>query len=352
VELAPLRGRWLELGSRVVAADPDWSTALLQELPGEGRPHVVAFERDGTVDALAVGNVRTRTLPCKVGRKAVYSPRARTLSVVEDGFLGCIDDESAAGLVSEFVAAVDRGEADLCYLLHVPSTSPIRAAVRARVGGVRRAHGTVLEQRWSRDLPPSYEGFLATLSSQMRKGMRQTRRRLERSVATSHVRTFLAPDDVDEFLHDAEVVARRSYQWKLGVGFSPTDLTRWSIAEAARRNLLRAWVLYADSHPIAFEWGVAYNATFRWVAGGFDPAYAEHRPGMYLIGRAIEALCADPSVARIDFGLGSGEYKARLGCTYELEGDILIAASRPRALCVLGAYSAATLVTQADRALR
>jgi CelD/BcsL family acetyltransferase involved in cellulose biosynthesis len=348
-----LRPAWDELRGRVVAADPEWCTAVLDVLPGDGRPHVVALAGGSGVDAIAVGNLRKRPVPCKLGRKAVYSPEVSAISIVEDGFLGRIDADNAALLVREFLSTLDRREAELCLLLHLPATSPIRSAVAAEVGFVRRAHGERLEKRWSRPIPDSYDEFLASVSRRMRKGMRQARRRVEKQLgARLTLRSLRGVGEADELIRDAESVARLTYQWKRGVGFRGTELTRWSVSEAARRGLLRAWVLHLDERPIAYEWGIAYNRTFRWVAGGFDPAQAEHRPGSYLMGRAIEALCEDSEVGRIDFGLGDSEYKRWLGCTFELEGNVLLAGARPRALWVASAYTATNLATQAYRAVR
>ena len=348
-----LRPAWEELRGSVVATDPEWCTAVLDVLPGAGRPHVVTLESRTGVDAIAVGNLRTRPVPCKLGGRAVYSPKVPTISIVEDGFLGNVGADNATMLVGELVATLDRREADPCLLLHLPATSPVRDAIHAEVGLARRAHGERLEKRWSRSIPDSYDEFLASVSRRMRKGLRQARRRVEMQFgARLTLRSLRRAVEADELIREADSVARLTYQRKIGVGFHDTRLTRWSVREAARRGLLRAWVLYLDERPIAFDWGIAYNRTFRWVAGGFDPAHADHRPGWYLMGRAIEALCEDVDVGRIDFGLGDGEYKRRLGCTYELEGDALLAAARPRALWVASAYTATDLATRAYYAVR
>jgi CelD/BcsL family acetyltransferase involved in cellulose biosynthesis len=352
-EVEALRPAWEELSGNVVATDPDWCTGVLDVLPGGGRPHVVALEHGAHVGAIVVGNLRKRPVPCKIGRKAVYSPEVATISIVEDGFLGRIDADNATVLVRELLAALDRREAELCLLLHLPASSSVRSVVNAEVGFARRAHGELLEKRWSRPIPDSYDEFLASVSRRMRKGMRQARRRLEQQLGTRlTLRSLRGVDETDELIRDAERVARLTYQWKRGVGFRDTELTRWSVSEAARRGLLRAWVLHLDELPIAFEWGIAYNRTFRWVDGGFDPAHAEHRPGAYLMGKTIEALCEDADVGRIDFGLGDSEYKRWLGCTFELEGNVLLSAARPRGLWVASAYTATNLATQAYRVVR
>lgn len=351
-EVLALRSRWLDIAGGVVATDPDWVVSVARVLPGEARPHAIAFVRGESVEALAVGNARMREVPCRVGRKAVYSPVVSTLTIVEDGFLGRLDDASARALAHELRATLHRGEADVCLLLHVPATSPIRAALRAVVPG-RRRREAVFQRRWSRQLPDSYDDFLATLSSGMRKSMRRNRRRLEGDLgARLDLRAFRRPEDVDELLRHAEFVTRRTYQRELGVGFRATDVTRWSIAEGARRQLLRAWVLYVDGEPIAVDWGLVYNGTFRWVDGAFDPAYSARGPGTYLTGKVIEALCEDADVRRLDFGLGDSEYKRRLGCTYTLEGDILVAAARPRPLWMAAVYGAGVALTKAYRAVR
>lgn len=346
-EVEALRCSWQLLQGDAVSTDPDWFLGLLRILPGEGRPHVVVLERDGTPEAMLVANVRRRRVPCRIGRKALYSPTVSTLAVVEDGLLGSVDAATAQALFDELMRALDRKEADVCIFRHLPVTSPLRTTVRARVPVLRRSHGSRADARLSRPLPESYDAFLRTLSRGMRKGLRRSTSRIEGELgARLSVRAFRRRNELDAFLEDAESVARKTYQRARGVGFRNDDLTRRMTTEAADRGWFRGWLLYVDGEAIALEHGVAYHGRFRWSAGGFDPAFSHLRPGMYLMTKVLEELCGDPDITALDFGLGDAEYKRRLGCSSRLEDDVYVSARRLRPVWITSVHSALTVIAQ------
>jgi len=348
-EVDALRESWDRLQGTELSTDPDWFLAVLEILPGGGRPHVIALERNGVVDAMLVANVRKRHLPCRLGAKVLYAPTVSTLAVVAGGALGRVDREAVTAFVRALVAALERNEADVCIIRHLPLSSPLRDAVHAHVPAMRRAQGALIDARWTRSVPDSYSAFLGTLSRGMRKGMTRSASRAERELGTRlSLRSFRQLDDLDEFFDDAESVAKKTYQRVRGVGFQDTEVTRRQALIAAEHGWFRGWVLSVDDSPIAYEHGYAYRGTFRWAAGGFDPAFAAHRPGMYLIGRVIQELCEDPGISSLDFGLGDADYKRRLGCESRMESDLILSARRLRPLWVT---SVNRTVTAAGRML-
>ena len=88
------------------------------------------------------------------------------------------------------------------------------------------------------------------------------------------------------------------------------------------RGWFRAYVLYLDDEPIAFWQGQAYNGVFSTGVPGFDPAYAEHRVGNYVLFKLIADLCADESIDTLDYGFGDAEYKRRFGTRSWEEQDV------------------------------
>jgi hypothetical protein len=79
---------------------------------------------------------------------------------------------------------------------------------------------------------------------------------------------------------------------------------------------------------------------------GFDPAYAEDRPGTYLLMRALDDLAGEGVTHSIDFGFGDADYKRHFGDGFAEEQDIGIFEPRPRLLvinalqCALGGATA------------
>ncbi len=110
-------------------------------------------------------------------------------------------------------------------------------------------------------------------------------------------------------------------------------------------------MLYLRDKPVAFWHGNAYRGSFGVISTGFDPAYAEDRPGTYLLMRAVEDLSADGSAQVIDFGFGDADYKRHFGDGFVEEQDVGIFERRPRTIALNAAHSALGGATAAGRAV-
>lgn len=83
-------------------------------------------------------------------------------------------------------------------------------------------------------------------------------------------------------------------------------------------------MLYLKGKPVAFWTGWTYRRIFCSSATGYDPAYAEHGIGTYLLIRMVEDFCRDDSVDVVDFGPGDASYKEQFGNDAWLERDVYI----------------------------
>jgi CelD/BcsL family acetyltransferase involved in cellulose biosynthesis len=80
----------------------------------------------------------------------------------------------------------------------------------------------------------------------------------------------------------------------------------------ANRGWLRIYVLRLGGRPSAFWMGALYQGVFYAEFTGYNPIYARHSPGLYVLSRMMEELCAS-NVTAFDFASGSEEYKKRFG---------------------------------------
>jgi hypothetical protein len=88
------------VGTRL-QTDLDYFLWSLREEPQVVRPHAVAVERNGAIEAIAVARLANVRLPCNVGYSTVYAPEVRAILVAHDGLLGRADGVTAAALVDE-----------------------------------------------------------------------------------------------------------------------------------------------------------------------------------------------------------------------------------------------------------
>jgi len=144
-------------------------------------------------------------------------------------------------------------------------------------------------------------------------------------------------------MHDAEVIARESYQRRLRVGFYEKPAVRARVELAAREGWLRAYILYLNGAPTAFWIGSLHNKVFFSDYLGYRPDYAKYGPGIYLMMKVIDddLLNARGRVADwIDFGGGNARYKRQLGNCKREEVPVYVFASRFKPL----AYNATRAV--------
>ena len=191
--------------------------------------------------------------------------------------------------------------------------SPVHTVATRSSPLLRRERFSTQMPHWQAEIPGSLDEFLARRSRRRRETVRRYSKRLEKTYGDeARVEVFRTRDQIDRLFADSALVHRETYQHVLGVGFSDASVQRALTELAMDRGWFRGYVLYLKGSPAAFWHGNAYKGVFGIGATGFDPAFADARPGTYLLMRVVEDLAADDSVHTLDFGFGDAEYKRQL----------------------------------------
>jgi CelD/BcsL family acetyltransferase involved in cellulose biosynthesis len=293
----------------------------------------VVHDASGPV-ALVSGRIEDVRLPARLGPKTILEPEVRSLTVTYGGFMGRVDEPTPPRLLAAVAESMEPGEVDVIRLRMLAVDSPVHAAAIRGSSFLRREHFSNRMLHWRAELPASLDEFLARRSSRRRETVRRYSRRLERTYDNARVEIFRSRDQIDRLFADSKLVHRETYQHVLGVGFSDERVQRSLTELAMDRGWFRGYVLYLDDAPAAFWHGNAYEGVFGIGATGFDPAFADARPGTYLLMRAVEDLAADDSVHTLDFGFGDAEYKRHFGDESWLEEDVVLVEPRLRPLAV------------------
>jgi CelD/BcsL family acetyltransferase involved in cellulose biosynthesis len=291
-------------------------------------------EEDGEPVGLALARLENARSPTRLGYAMVFNPRVRSLTVVYGGLLAR-DDPSLRKLVAAVGGSVGDREADVVRLRMLRVGSDVYEAAREHAPFLRREHFRRPMIHWRSQVPGSLDEFLAARSKERRRHVRRYAKRLEEAyageVAVGRLNTRA---DLERLFADSEIVHRRTYQAKLGVGFSRGSLNRRLTEACMDHGWFRGYVLYLRGKPVAFWHGNVYGGVFWSVATGYDPAHADDRPGTYLLMRLVEDLCADESVHELDFGFGDAEYKSHFGDESWLEEDVAVFEPRPKAVAI------------------
>jgi CelD/BcsL family acetyltransferase involved in cellulose biosynthesis len=332
-EVEALRPIWEAVPAANPEADIDLFAAVTATAPGLLRPHVIVVERENRTPAMAIARVEVRALEAKVGYRTLARPRVKVLSVVHSGIAGAEDQDTRRLLLAELRRPLREREADVLCISKLRTDSPLFALARATGSWPCRDHLRAEMPRTDVAVPDDLDAFLRARSRNTRDNCRRYSRKLEREYGDAlSVTAYRTPAELPGALEAMELVAQRTYQRALGVGFRDEPHQRALLEAAARKDLFRAWVLRVGETPIAFWHGIAYRGTFYIGSPGYDPGHAKVKVGQYLQLRMMEDLCAEPMVERLDYGFGDAQYKRSFGDTTWTEADVLIFAPRVRAL--------------------
>ena len=222
-------------------------------------------------------------------------------------YLGAVhataDREAAAGALADTLAA-----ADFHALLaeRLPGDSPLP----------RGWTGYPLLEESSPTLAldaGSWDGFLASRSSNFRQ---QVRRR-ERNLARDHELRFRLTEGPDTFDEDFATLGRlHAARWGAGApnAFAGRDQAfhRDFAALALERGWLRLWTMELDGRPVACWHGLRFGGVEWYYQAGRDPAFDSQAVGFVLLAHTVREAMADGMTA-YNFLRGDEPYKDRYG---------------------------------------
>jgi CelD/BcsL family acetyltransferase involved in cellulose biosynthesis len=332
-ELEPLRDAWSRLQGVQINTDPDYFLTVLASNPDAVRPHIVLLERDGEAQAMLIARIEDVRLSCRLGYRAVYSPRVRALTVVNGGFLGEHTRANADALLAELRRSLAGGEADVAQLRNLLVGSPLHVAATTAPPFLARQHlSTPLVRRHLR-IRSSLDEFLQSRSSSTRQSVRRYGRKLEKEFGDRlSLEVFRDESEIGRFFAAADEIGRKTYQHGLGVALADDPVARRLAELAARRGWFRAYVLSIDGLPAAFWYGHRYRGVFATGVPGYDPAYAHLHTGTFVLMRLIDDLSGDGETEILDFGSGDAEYKRRFGDESRREEDVLVWAATAKGI--------------------
>lgn len=295
----------------------DFYLMILRMRPAILRPHVLVVFRNGQPVTMLVGRIEDQRMELKLGYASLWKPRARALVLIYGGLLGESSTETCQALIRSILESLREGEADFASFNFLHNDCSLLNWSRALPGTLSRDFFPATQPHRGMHLPRTAEELYKNLPSKQRKNQRWQAKKFEKAFPEGlEIRCFQEPAALDQMFADVEVVAKKTYQRGLGVGFVDNPEMRERISLAAKSGWLRAYVLYIGANPCAFWIGSVFDDAFYSSYMGYDPAYMQYSPGMYLIMKVLEQFCGGDKSQRlqtVDFGLGDAQYKQVLG---------------------------------------
>lgn len=301
--------------------NPDWSSlwTYVYEGAGDVRGFAPFFRQD-------------RPLPFHFGELKIASARLTRYTLIGEPFVlpaGSVDEDLIKrALLLDVLGRLASGEAVYFegLALDGPTYKCLTTCAEIARGFLLVRLGEPFEHQYIK-FPVSYAEYLKEMGSRSRQSVQYSERKLSRDMEDAvQMRCFEAIEDVDRFLEDAVTVSSKTYQTHLlGLGIRKDDESRQRFTLAARRRLLRSYILYCKDHPVAFMVGYQHEGCFYYIDVGYDPAYSQWSVGSVLQLKVLRDLYERaPHPKWFDFSTGFGAHKGRFGNVARLEANILV----------------------------
>ena len=338
-EIEAIRPIWEQMQcgeSRPVPnADIDRYLSVVKTSDDDLQPNVMLLKHDDQPVAITIGWIEKRRLDIKLGYKTLVRPALRCLSIVYGGIIGQPSAELCEVLVGELMKQFQSREVDVIYFNRLKTETAFYQSVRKMSGLLTRDYFPKVEDHWRMSVPENIDQFYSARTRGHRYKLRRSIRKFEEEYpGDSMFIKYTAKNEVDDFVTTSAEISSKTYQRALGVGIVNDEKTKSRLKEAAKQGWFRGNILLADSKPCAFLLGLVYKNVYYGVCTGYDPAFRSYWPGTILFIKAIESLCADPSIEMVDFYFGDAWYKKCYGTEHWPEASTYIFSPKLRMILI------------------
>jgi len=310
----------------------DFFSGIVRSRGNGCRPHVLVMHRNGKPEALLAG-LRYRTkFSIRISSRMLFQPEVTVLEFARGGLLGNASYQNCETLVRAVMRSLAQGDADLALWEKLDVQSELYACATQLPGIMWRDHCRKLKSHWFLDHPKGREAFLKSLGPSQRSKLRRKYKKFSDTFAGRiDVRNFQTAAELDEAVRDMEEIARKSVKRQLGFGFFNTPQSRDQLRVEAALGWLSIFILYVDGVPVSFWKGTLHERSLHADHVGFDSAWSEYSPGIFVFLNVIELL-RDSDIQTIDFGTGAGQFYQSFARVRRPEARVQIFAPKFRGL--------------------
>ncbi len=330
-EIESLRDVW-KTWTKTRDSDLDFFSGMVRALGDSCRPHVIVLSRNARPDALLVGlNYRTK-IPLRLGSLTIHQSEVNVLEFVYGGLLGNTSRENCEALVQAVMQSLAAGDADMALWERLDVHSPLYTCALQLPSFALRDHSRSLFDHWFMNFPKDLNAFLSSLGRSQRSKLRRKYNRVLNSFpGRIQVRSFRTIADLEQAIPDMEQISRKSVKRQLGYGYFDTLQTREQLLVEAARGWLRIYILYIGESPVSFWKGTLYERCLHADLAGFDAAWSDFSPGIFLFLYILENL-RDKDIQTVDLGYGDGQLYQIFGNVRHSEARVQIYAPKLSAL--------------------
>lgn len=333
-------------------SDIDYFCGMLGSRGSNCQPHVIVLSRYNEPEAILVGFRERRRVPVKLGHRTFCQPQAEVLQFVSGALRGSASEENCTALVREVIGCLDRGEADLAIWEDLEVESPLHKFAVRMPHPFLADHCNWQVDHWLMKFPRGLDDFLMSLERSQRSKLRRKYKKVFTHFdQRMEIRVVCSAAQLEDAIPHFEEIARKTEKRKQGYGFFDTPDICQELTQAADNGWLRAFIVFLEGQPAAFWIGTLYNRVLQADYVGFDPAWGEFSPGIFLFLHVLETLQTE-DIANIDFGRGDTQLQQCFSDIKRVEARVRIHAPTVRGLWLnlarTAAFRATTLLRRAN----
>jgi hypothetical protein len=332
-ELEQIRSIW-ENSTWHPNSDMDFYLTSLKERPNILYPCIFLLLSNNIIEGMLVAKVEQRELRIGTRSKKFWTPKVRSLTVINGGILGKCTQLGYEVLFDNLILKLKQKEVDVVLFYMLEKASYLLHLAKTKPNIFCREHFITYSKHWRIYLPNTYGVFLDRLSRHRRHEIRRYQRVLEKQFSgLVEYKCYTGLENLDYICKELELIASKTYQRSLGKGFVNNNVYRSRLKLSAEKGWLRIYILYVEKKPWAFWIGTKYGNLLYLDFTGYEPRYKKYMPGTVLFYKMIEDLI-NIEVGEIDFGLGDSEYKHTFGNRYWDECSIFIFAPKGKTILI------------------
>jgi hypothetical protein len=314
-ELKQALAEWREFLSELPAGrdffnDPDVIDFAVEQM-GKS-PFIVMVRQAGALQCIAPFHMEPSRFRLQFSVFTIASLPVQQMSLFGSGFVyrRSADVAKCCALVFD---AVQQADFDLSLLNALELNGPLwqycSADNHKPVGLSFVRPSQLIDTAFRRELPSTFDDYLATLGSSTRASLKRRSKKLlsghgaklTRVTSSDQVAPFL--DAADEIFGDSWQAKTYGQSQRNGLG----EVAR--LQSIARHGWFRSYLLTGDMGPLAFQFGYLYGDTFYACDFAFAQKWSEHGPGAVLMHLMLEDLYRDKPPRFLDLGTGDSPQK-------------------------------------------
>jgi hypothetical protein len=276
-------------------------------------PNILVFYQNEIPVLLIIGKIRDKILNWKLGYKNIFKSQVRLFEVFYGGIIGDFQVFAPSLIADTIIQSLKNCEADVLLLNHLKLTDPLYIFLNNHGNWFFKDFYNYANLHRKLILPDSFDAYYQQSSKNKKKKIRRVINKIDKKFKNKIViHPISLDDDIEQKIEHIEHIAKFTYQRGLGVGFFDNRETRKKLFFTLNHKTMKAYILYINDEPVAFQVGYLYKGCFYSSSTGYNSAYGLYSPGLYLIIKIIEELCLNPDCQSFDFGFGDSEYKRML----------------------------------------